>query len=143
MRTQKPLAHKAESIYCLAFCRKHLPTPVLYQPDLCSGAKVRLRWAERSTGQWASPTGVGLDARSTGQGSRWDRRWQQGKKEKQQQGVARNGDRHGPKGNFIHSKLLPGAGSNLERGGAPGLLRQHRDPPTPCAYASDNQSLCE
>lgn len=33
------------------------------------------------------------------------------------------------KGNFIRSKLLPGAGSNLERGGAPGLLRQLRDPP--------------
>lgn len=105
---------------------------------LAGGQRVRLQRAQAKESGHA-PTDGWLHPRSAGRGSRWEERRQQGTEGSRQEGVARSGDGHGPDVNFIDSKPFSGAGSNRERGGAPGLLRSTGTPTAP--HAHDDRCL--
>lgn len=81
------------------------------------------------TGRWAVGTAHAGCQRAGQAAGGWDLRWQEGREGQQRGGVTRKGHRNGPKVNFLHRKLFPGAGSNLKRGGT-GLPAASQGPPT-------------
>lgn len=106
------LRHKSQK-YLLSgllqrqFCQPHFDTSAHMKWGKGPGSS-RLK----PEGSGRVPTGVWPDAQSAGLRSRWDKRRQAGRKEKQE-GAARHRDRNGPKGKLHQLKII------ISRGEAP------------------------
>lgn len=106
------LRHKSQKYLLCAllqkqFCQPHFDT------------SPHMKWGQgpgssrlKPEGSGHVPTAVWPNAPSAGLCSRWDKRWQAGRKEKQE-GAARHRDRNGPKGKLHQLKII------ISRGEAP------------------------
>lgn len=121
------MGHEAKILS--GFSQKKCAGPNLHQPSGRHGAEeqAKVPSSHREVGSGHGPCGMP----ESWLGGRWvgsEVARGQGRTTKRG-GVARKGHRNGPKVNFLHRKLFPGAGSNLQRGGT-GLPAASQGPPT-------------
>ena len=134
------MATKAQTIYCLAFDRKSLPTPVLRQPYGARGQRASLCGLKPKGSGHAPMARDRMPEVPAKTASRIRDSKREGKKNNGKLWLERE-TRMAPKINFINSRLLPRVGSYLKRGAFLASCSS-TGTPTPCAGQLD-QCLCK